>query len=48
MGHWDPDALKLDRYSPTPATVTLMIVLQVIVCRGFNMKIRDVKNAFVM
>jgi hypothetical protein len=46
LGHLDPDALEVERFSPTPATSTLMITLQVIASHRYRMIIADVRTAF--
>jgi len=46
LGHRDPDRYKVERYSPTPATVTLYLALYIMSSLHYVVNIMDVKTAF--
>ena len=46
LGHKDPDALEMERFSPTPATPTVMLALQIIASMKYQLVIMDVTSAF--
>lgn len=46
LGHKDPNALKLERYAPTPSSTTVMMCLQIISSMKYHLYIMDVSSAF--
>ena len=46
LRHRDPDALKVERYAPTPATTTVYMTFQIIASLGYRLTIMDVTSAF--
>ena len=46
LGHRDPDALEMERFSPTPATPTVMLAFQIIASMRYHLVIMDVTSAF--
>ena len=46
LGHRDPNALEMERFSPTPATPTVMLALQIIASVKYDLVIMDVTSAF--
>ena len=46
LGHKDPDALEMERFSPTPSGPTVHLAFQLISSLGFRLVIMDVTSAF--
>ena len=46
LGHKDPDVLEMERFSPTPATPTVMLALQILSSMKYKVVIMDVTSAF--
>ena len=46
LGHRDPDALKVERYAPTPATTTVYMTFQILASLRYRLTIMDVSSAF--
>ncbi|CAE7350344.1 RE1 [Symbiodinium sp. CCMP2592] len=46
LGHRDPDALEMERFSPTPSGPTVHLAFQLISSLGFKLVIMDVTSAF--
>ena len=46
LGHRDPDALEMERFSPTPSGPTVHLAFQLITSQGYRLVIMDVTSAF--
>ena len=46
LGHRDPDALEVERFSPTPSGPTVHLAFQLIASQRFGLEIMDVTSAF--
>ena len=46
LGHRDPDALMMERFSPTPAGPTVMLAFQILASMKYQLVIMDVTSAF--
>ena len=42
----DPDAQKIERFGPTPATLSMMILLWILMCFHWELSISDARTAF--